>query len=182
MHFTQFVKAESSEKLRIALRKKTRNWTSKIFEHGDSVYYKKNDSLTWKGPGTVVGKEGTCVIIRHGGTITTVPTCRVRLENSEFLNGNETDVDHRKHCRGEVTDGSGDIDDHQVHPHPVGDHNEDNTNIVDEGEEGSSVDHVTEGDSTFDEVSEPVPNDDSSEIQTRSRLRRNSITDSICSQ
>ena len=81
-----FIKAESSEKLRIALRKKTRNCTSKIFVNGDSVYYKKNDTLTWKGPGTVIGKEGACVVVRHGATITTVPPCRLKLENSEFMN------------------------------------------------------------------------------------------------
>ena len=81
-----FVKNEASEKLRIALRKKTRNCTSKNFVNGDSVYYKKNaDTLAWRGPAKVIGIDGACVVVRHGATITTVPPCRLRLENSEFI-------------------------------------------------------------------------------------------------
>ena len=92
-----FIKAESSEKLRIALRKKTRNCSSKKFVIGDSVYYKKNDTLTWKGPGKVIGKDGSSVLVRHGAYVTAVPPCRLKLENSEFVS--ETD-ENSVNCDG----------------------------------------------------------------------------------
>ena len=69
-----FIKNESSEKLKIALRKKVRNNTSKIFQIGDSVYYKKDaDTLAWRGPAKVIGVDGSCVVVRHGASVTTVP-------------------------------------------------------------------------------------------------------------
>ena len=85
-----FIKAEASQKLRLATCKRTRNSTAKNFQISDSVYYKKNDdgTLTWRGPGRIIGIDGPCVVIRHGAAITTVPACRVKLENSEFTDDN----------------------------------------------------------------------------------------------
>ena len=42
-----FIETESSEKLRRALRRKTRSATGLIFDIGDLVYYKRNDSKYW---------------------------------------------------------------------------------------------------------------------------------------
>ena len=57
-----YVKAESSEKLR-AMRMKTRTHTGKVFEVGQSVYFKSNDSSRWKGLGDVIGVQGETVVI-----------------------------------------------------------------------------------------------------------------------
>ena len=56
-----FISAESCEKIRRALQAKA--WR---FNNGDSVYYKRDVVLTWKGPGTVISKEGQTVLVKHG--------------------------------------------------------------------------------------------------------------------
>ena len=54
-----FIESEASDKLRSALRRKTRTATSLVYEVGDLVYYKRNDSKRWRGPGTAIGKDRT---------------------------------------------------------------------------------------------------------------------------
>ncbi len=36
----------------------------------------------------MIGIDGTCVVVRHGASVTTVPPCRLKLENSEYIDGN----------------------------------------------------------------------------------------------
>ena len=108
-----FIKNEASQKLRIALRKKTRNCTSKNFTSGDSVYYKKNaDTLAWRGPAKVIGIDGSCIVIRHGASVTTVPPCRLRLENSEYIINEDNQIDNGSD--GEQLDDVTTIDRHVV--------------------------------------------------------------------
>ena len=52
-----FIESEADEKLRRALRHKTRPSTSNVFQSGDQVFYKRSDSGYWKGPGTVTGQQ-----------------------------------------------------------------------------------------------------------------------------
>ena len=81
-----FVALESSEKLRRALRTKTRTHTGKVFQVGQSVYYKRqNCGQIWKGPGKVIGVDGEIVMIRHGGQGVRVHSSMVKIENSEFM-------------------------------------------------------------------------------------------------
>ena len=49
-----FIESEASDKLRRALLQKTRTATSLVYAVGDLVYYKRNDSTRWRGPGTVI--------------------------------------------------------------------------------------------------------------------------------
>ena len=51
-----FMQAESSEKIRRALRHQVRPVGNR-FENGVLVYYKRDDK-EWKGPGTVIGQDG----------------------------------------------------------------------------------------------------------------------------
>ena len=50
-----FIKSESAEKLRRALHHQTRICNDVKYFTGDIVYYKRNNSYEWKGPGTVIG-------------------------------------------------------------------------------------------------------------------------------
>ena len=77
-----FMKSESSNKLRIALRKQTRN-TREHFDLGQEVYYKRKDDVKWKGPGKVIGQDGPVVFIRHGGFYIKVHCCRVQIADSQ---------------------------------------------------------------------------------------------------
>ena len=61
-----FIKAESSERIRRALRHKVRTYTDHRFENGEKVFYKRKSYKGWKGPATVIGEEGKIVLVRHG--------------------------------------------------------------------------------------------------------------------
>lgn len=75
-----FIKAESSEKIRRALRHQVRP-VGNVFQNGVLVYYKRDDSKEWKGPGSVIGQDGKVVIIRHGSYIVRVHSSRVVEKN-----------------------------------------------------------------------------------------------------
>ena len=72
-----FVRAEASEKLRRALRHNIRETEAHNIELGSQVYYKRNDSYEWYGPGVVIGKDGKQFLVRHGGVYYRVHACRL---------------------------------------------------------------------------------------------------------
>ncbi len=89
-----FVEAEASDKIKRALARKTRPATSLIFETGDKVFYKRNDSDKWKGPATVIGKEKHQIFIKHGGVYVRVNPCHLTHatnENKEAQNPSQPD-------------------------------------------------------------------------------------------
>ena len=49
---------------------------------GDIVYYKRNNSNEWKGPGTVIGQDGQQVLVKHGGSYVRVHPCHLLLEQA----------------------------------------------------------------------------------------------------
>lgn len=71
-----FIQAESSERIRRALRHKIRA-SGECFQHGDRVYYKRDDDNKWKGPGVVIGQDGKVVFVRHGSIYVRVHPCRL---------------------------------------------------------------------------------------------------------
>lgn len=86
-----FIKAESSEKIRRALRKQTRP-TPDLCSPEDKVYYKRPDNQEWKGPGVVIGQDGPVVFVRHGGMLVRVHKCRLRLCNSPLADVNSNEI------------------------------------------------------------------------------------------
>ena len=79
-----FVQSEASERLNRAIKKQTRSSTSLVFQNGDSVYYKRDGSHEWKGPGKVTGTDSQTVLTKHGSIYVRVHPCRIRHENYEF--------------------------------------------------------------------------------------------------
>ena len=73
-----YIECESSEKLRRALRHQIRPSLAQKYSNGDRVYYKRNESTKWMGPGTVIGWESKQVLVKHGGTYVRVHPCRLR--------------------------------------------------------------------------------------------------------
>ena len=85
-----FIEAENSERVKRALRHNIRPSSNKKFYVGDSVYYKRNDSKKWKGPGKVIGQDSQQVLIKHGGVYVRVHPCRTMHENeSHHKSSNE---------------------------------------------------------------------------------------------
>ena len=76
-----FVECEDNEKLHRAIKSKLHPTASSIYELGDEVYYKQNDSDQWKGPGTVLRKENKQVIVKHESQHIRVHPCRLQLRN-----------------------------------------------------------------------------------------------------
>ena len=74
-----FIEAESNDKLRRALKTKTRVTTGISYDLGDLVYYKRKDSEKWKGPGKVIGKENKQLLVKHGGHYICVHPCSLQL-------------------------------------------------------------------------------------------------------
>ena len=84
-----FIQAESSERVRRALRHKIRA-SGECYQQGDHVYFKRNDENQWKGPGTVIGQDGKIVFVRHGSIYVCVPPCRLIRCGTEFsVEGNK---------------------------------------------------------------------------------------------
>ena len=84
-----FVKFEADERLKRALKKKTRSQVSeKLFEIGSKVYFERLGQ--WRGPGTIIGLENKDVLVKQGGTIYRVPPCRLNPIHEELENTNKT--------------------------------------------------------------------------------------------
>ena len=69
MHFArqEFVKFDSNERIRRALRSNVRNTNIGDLVYGDEVFYKRNVDDIWHGPGVVIGSDGKQVTVDHGG-------------------------------------------------------------------------------------------------------------------
>lgn len=88
-----FIESEADERIRRALRAKVRA-AEEIFRHGDRVFYKREESSKWLGPGKVVFQDGKIVFVRHGGSFVRVSPNRLVKSGSEFLCNVEDDIQH----------------------------------------------------------------------------------------
>ena len=83
----KFIEAETSERIRRALRKNVRTYDEN-YETGDKVYSKLSNSDKWRGQGHVIGRDGVVIFVHHGGTYVRVHKCRLQRVNY----GNQKDV------------------------------------------------------------------------------------------
>ena len=67
LHATReaYIKAEKSEKLKIALKSKIRS-VDKIYSPGDYAFYKREKDVEYRGPAKVLVQDGKIVWLRHG--------------------------------------------------------------------------------------------------------------------
>ena len=71
------IQIESSERVKRALRHNVRPTDTADIEINDKVYYKRNSEDQWRGPGTVIGKDGKQIFVRHGGNYVRVHNFRL---------------------------------------------------------------------------------------------------------
>ena len=76
-----WVETEFSRKIKLALSKNIRSESTSRFYTGDRALYKRDNSTGWKGPGSVIGQDGSKIIIKHGPYTVSVHPCRVVLKN-----------------------------------------------------------------------------------------------------
>ena len=72
-----FIKAESSERIKRALGHNVRTYCKESYNSGDEVFYKRRAVKGWKGPATVLGKERNFVLIRHGSVFYRCHPCHL---------------------------------------------------------------------------------------------------------
>ena len=85
-----FIQAESSEKIKRALKHRIRSCNDAVFDKGDKVYYKRNKDRRWKGPASVIGQDNKNVIIKHGGeTIRVHPASLIHVDKAVPINPEE---------------------------------------------------------------------------------------------
>ena len=72
-----FIKAESSERIRRALRHNVRAYCEENYQNGDKVFYKRRAVKGWKGPATVLGKQRNLVLTRHGSAFCRCHPCHL---------------------------------------------------------------------------------------------------------
>ena len=81
-----FIEHERSERIRQALLRKTRSFSDQVFNHGDSVYFYRNDNI-WHGPAKIIGMDGTAYLLKQGGSYSRVHGCKMKLvPNVDFGN------------------------------------------------------------------------------------------------
>ena len=74
-----FIESENNEKIRRSLLHNVRTSGEIKYVTGDCVYYKRNDSSEWHGPGKVIGQIGQQVFVKHGAFYIRVHPCRLQL-------------------------------------------------------------------------------------------------------
>ena len=96
-----FIENETSEKLRRALKHKIQLITSIIYQPGDKVYYKHQDSKESKGPAEVIGHDNHQVFVKQGGLFIRIHPCSLCLIQSperSITEGEESCVKTSKGC------------------------------------------------------------------------------------
>ena len=107
----EFLRCESSEKIRRALRSNIRNTSSDNLVNGDKVFYKRNDDNEWHGPGIVIGRDGKQVMVRHGGTYVRVHVCRLnRSPDSTNVNQHPITIESPVHEEVKISTATSDCD------------------------------------------------------------------------
>ena len=81
-----FIQSESDVRIKRALRHKIRTYSDVNFEQGDRVFFKKKDSPKWRGPGVVMGRDGSLILVRHGGLFYRVHKCHLLKEKDAEVN------------------------------------------------------------------------------------------------
>ena len=89
-----FVRRESDEKYKRALRCRVRPTRSDHLANGDNVFYKRNASDDWCGPGVIIGIDNKQFIVRHGGQIVRVHAAR--LAGAQAVISDEENVHHEE--------------------------------------------------------------------------------------
>ena len=83
-----FMKVDSSNRIRKALNSQVRTYSEIIYESGEKVYFKRRKAKGWCGPAKVLGKEGNFVLIRQGSHFYRCHPCHLMKVNP--VGGNDS--------------------------------------------------------------------------------------------
>ena len=103
----QYLASESSDRLKRALKSKTRIFGGS-FKNGQHVLYRKRTADTWHGPAVVLGTESRTVVLKHAGNVLRVHESRVRGLSPSQENQEASDISPICTQEEEQTNESGD--------------------------------------------------------------------------
>ena len=87
-----YIEAENSDRIRRALKHKTRVYSEVDYESGEKVYFKRRAQKNWIGPGTVIGFDGYTVLVKLGGSVFKCHRCHVmKVINTPSVKDSQTD-------------------------------------------------------------------------------------------
>ena len=131
-----FVKAEASERIKRALRHKTRTYCEVEYSAGEKVLFKRRNEKRWRGPGIVLGKDSNFILIRHGAQIYRCHPCQLlkqldkqrtsdKIERHKSTNNrNMTNMEQLDHnARNDISDSDDHDDDENIRNQEQLDHN-----------------------------------------------------------
>ena len=163
-----FIKAESSEKIKRALSHQVRTYSEEWYEPGEKVYYRRRFTKGWRGPAKVLGKEGNFVLIRHGNVFYRCHPCHIMKVNptgGDDSNANSSAINTATEVQGK----SGGIQ-QKV--------NNDATNRSDLDNTANAEDNDTENETEEEEIidfdEEDLENESHLEQEVTERLNNNS--------
>ena len=71
-----YLKSESSEKIKRALSHNVRTSCEVVYNAGDKVYFKRNEDKQWRGPAKVLGQDGKTLLLKYDNQIVRVHVSR----------------------------------------------------------------------------------------------------------
>ena len=91
-----FLEAQSSDRLKRALKGRVYQSSDTHYFSGDEVYYRTKDT-TWRGPGVVIGQYKKLVLVKHGGTFVRVHPTKIVLKTEADKRVNEVKIIETPH-------------------------------------------------------------------------------------
>ena len=111
----EMIKAEASEKIRRAIRSKTRVHTNTLYLPGDEVFFKREGEKRWRGPGRVIGQDGQKVLVKTPCSLVSVHTCRICLTSD--TEKNRLPDDENEESNNDESEGQNDQTNHEPNNH-----------------------------------------------------------------
>jgi hypothetical protein len=85
---TNFINAESSDKIKRASRHQTRTYADEVYANGEKVFFKRRKTKNWKGPGRVIGTDGYTVLVKFGSQVYRCHRCHVMRKRAQYVDEN----------------------------------------------------------------------------------------------
>ena len=132
-----FIKSESSERIKRALSHNIRSAVEQHFSNGEKVFYKRQESRRWNGPGKVIGQDGKQVLVKNGGDMVRVHVSRLMkvLPTIEENESEESMPETKNNTNGETVE-----------------QNETNLEDIENGETMSNVFNIKTKENALEEV------------------------------
>ena len=162
---SNYIKNESAERIRRALRHKTRTYVNVAYERGDSVYYRRAGKKGWRGPARVIGHDHKVVLVRHGAAFYRRHPCHLMKVNADLNTGKKkvpsrhatsTSALRADENDDESSSSSSDEDDND-------DDNEDDNDDDDEDDNDNDDDNEDDNDDDDDDENDGNDNDNNND-------------------